>query len=457
MTKPTTTTPQAITHRTLSGWIFDFASQPCQDAWPDITLSQRRTADLKHAFARAQQAGYNEIILWGLLCGRRWNPYLPDTFDAARKAWVLDIIATARQHRLKVLFGLGVYSWGFEDIIAHDPAVDGGTSGLFAMCGSRPEAQAHMREIIDFVMSTCDPDGLSMQSSDQGRCMCDVCQEQSAAEYHARINNQTCAYVHSRWPDKLTHLSTWGMNLGNPADMPHVQHMTAHADVLNDYNNSSARPDPAYRRTLISALPCAFGTEAGWHLDPPPFLPRDRWFIPLALRNLPYYHALAADGGAAIERYILPLANPGAEVGLLFDGLMFNDLTRDPHTALAEALSWVFEPRTRAATDALVDIWQQAEDGFLAHSRSGAFPQQIGLNQTHYNLQAPHPYISQRPEHLLRMAPAHLAAYADVLRNAYDAVRRVRPDVANQPRAADLERCVGLALADAQRVLAVRG
>jgi hypothetical protein len=438
-----------FTHRLISGWISDFSSIPRWEPWPSITLDHSLTMDLQYAMQQAQQAGYTGMILWGLLAGRSWNPCLPDTVSAERKQQVLALIEQVRQHGLKALFGLGLYSWGFDHIIAAHPELDGGAADK--MCGSRPESWEWMQRVVDFVMEEYNPDGVSMQSSDQGRCPCDTCQEMGALEYHARINDQVAAYIRSRWPDKLIGISTWGMDLGNPAELPHVLKMTSHVDVLNDFNNSSSRGGRVNRQTLISALKCAYGTEQGFWFDPPPFWDRLKWFLPLSLSNIPYWNDLSSDGGNAIERYILPLINPGAEVGFLFDGWMMQDLGRDPIKTLEQALETVFEPRTRAASAGLLDLWQTVERGYLDNIRQPHEARQISSSVVHYIHPHPSEALANRPEYLMRLKPEKLALYCDSLSAALKIVQSIRPDLGNRETSVRLERCLRSALADAYR------
>lgn len=439
-----------FTHRMISGWISDFSSIPRMEPWPSITLDGRMTADLLQCFDAAKAAGYTGIILWGLLAGRSWSPYLPDTVSEARQQQVKQILAEARQRNLKLLMGLGLYSWGFDAIIAEHPELDGGAPNN--MCGSRPESWTWMQRVVDYIMDEYDPDGVSMQSSDMGRCPCDACQEMSSLAYHARINDQVAAYIRSRWPDKLIEISTWGMDLGNPADLTHVQHMTAHADVLNDFNNSSARQGRGNRQALIRNLACAFGTEQGWWVDPPPFWQRLKWFLPFSLSNVPYWHDLLSDGGKAVQRYILPLVNPGAEVGFIFDGIMLQDLHREPTAALEEALVQVFEPRTQAARQALAETWQAVENAFLAGIPTSSKLRSIGMNSVHYNGAAPVPALTERPEYLLRMKPERLAAYASALAAGLRTVQQVQSELGNTEKGVRLQRAMHFALADAEWV-----
>lgn len=399
----------AFTHRLVTGWTSDYSSRPLWEPWPSIVLDKAMMADLSHAIWRAQDAHYTGMILWGLIVGRSWNPFLADTVDDARRRDVLTIMEDVRAAGLDVYLGLGLNSWGFDGVIEANPDVDGGSPQN--MCASRPQSWEWMRKVVDFIMSEYDPDGVSMQSSDQGRCGCDSCQEMGALEYHATINDQVAGYIRGRWPHKKIGISTWGMDLGNPAEREHVQRMTRHIDVLNDFNNSAARGGRDNRKTLIGALDCAYGTEQGFWFDPPPFWERDTWFIPFSRSNMPYWQDLKADGGDQIERYILPLVNPGAEVGFLFDGWMLEDLTRDPTKTLAEALQLVFEPQDQASRDGLLELWDSAERAFIGMLPRPGEPRQISSSRIHYTHPNPSRHLATRPEYLQQRKPEKLAAY----------------------------------------------
>lgn len=436
----------SFTHRLVTGWTSDYSSRPLWEPWPSIVLDKAMLADLLYAIGRTHEAGYTGMILWGLIAGRSWNPFLADTVNDARRRDILMIIEAVRSKGLDAYLGLGLNSWGFDAIIEANPEVDGGSPQN--MCASRPQSWEWMRKVVDFVMSEYDPDGVSMQSSDQGRCGCDSCQEMGALEYHATINDQVAGYIRERWPDKKIGISTWGMDLGNPAEQDHVLKMTRHVDVLNDFNNSAARTSRENRKALIGALGCAYGTEQGFWFDPPPYWERDKWFLPFSLSNVSYWKDLKADGGDQIERYILPLANPGAEVGFLFDGWMLQDLTRDPTKALADALQFVFEPKDQAGLDGLIELWELSEDAFIAALPRRDQPRQISSSRIHYTHPTPSHYLATRPEYLQQRSPEVLTTYHNSLQQAASLAAKLRP-VLSQARSRDLLRCIYNAQSDA--------
>ena len=450
-------TASPFPHRTFTGWATDFSSVPLLEPWPSTSLDGRVQTDLHHAFGRAQEAGYNEVILWGLACGRSWSPHLPDTLTSQQAATVRTVISDARAHGLSLFLGVGVYSWGYDRIIAEHPGLDGGSEQ--AMCVSQPEAWEWVQRILDFMVDQFDPDGFSMQSADQGRCPCDRCAEMSVLEYHSRATAQTAAYLRSRWPSKIIQVSTWGLDLGNPAERDAIVAMARDVDVLNDQANSAARAGSDERRALIQALAntgCSYGTENGWYIDPPPFWCRDRWFLPIALRNVDYYRRLQADGGSAVERYILPLANPGAEVGFIFDGLLLSQSDRDPVSALAQALTAVFDPRP-SALDALLAMWRTVESAYLDNTSTGRSERAIHLSSVHYSGLLPTERQLLRPEYLLRMTPAGLESYRRALHEAFEMTGKIQHELGRADRAHALRASVGTALADVERISAYRG
>lgn len=302
-------------HRGYNGWITDLSSVGRPNAtWPAINIDQQLIDDFNETFAFMQQAGLNEMTVWGLFAGRDWEIDIAATIDDARAAQVRQLLAVASEHCIKVLAGMGVYSWGFEKIIQHNPRLN--RSNPQAMCASLEESWDWQRRVIDFVMSF-PVAGVSMQSADQGRCTCAECQRWGNVEYHARINDRAAGYIKQHWPDRLVGLSSWGMDFQDPADLLHLIHMTRHADYLIDVADTVSRRDTAHRRIVAQAIaPCALGNGGTPNVEPPLHWERDRWFLPTLQHTVENLQHFYADGGRAVENYMHLLANPGDEVSI---------------------------------------------------------------------------------------------------------------------------------------------
>jgi hypothetical protein len=140
------------------------------------------------------------------------------------------LIASAHEHRIRVYSGLGVYSWGFEEIIRANPKLTRGNSQ--AMCASEPESWNWMQKVVAFVFERFEIDGVSMQSADQGRCQCDQCRAFTDAEYHALLNVRVADYIRSRWPKKTVAVNSWGMKFEEPASLPSLVKISQKVDYL---------------------------------------------------------------------------------------------------------------------------------------------------------------------------------------------------------------------------------
>src|SRR5690242_2535989 len=103
-----------------------------------MRLDEAMQADYERAFALQARWGLDHIIIWGIFVGRAWpldmeRPVPPPRMAAARR-----LIEAAHRHGVKVLAGLGVYSWGFEEIIRARPDLSAGNPR--ALCASNPES-----------------------------------------------------------------------------------------------------------------------------------------------------------------------------------------------------------------------------------------------------------------------------------------------------------------------------
>src|SRR5260370_20570842 len=152
-----------------------------------------------------------------------------------------------------------------------------------------------MRRCADCALTRFPVDGVILQSADQGRCDCNECRRYGDTEYHSRLDIRVREYVRGGWPEKTIAVSGWGMDLSDPESLPHLVSLSQRIDYLIDVPDSTRRHDPAYRRSLIRALQCSFGTIGGPQAEPPQHWARDRWFLPTAKNQGEHLAGLHAD------------------------------------------------------------------------------------------------------------------------------------------------------------------
>jgi len=356
------TNDKGFEHSALVGWISEFSSRPLHEPWPVIRLDNEMMSDFYEIFDLCQQVGFDKMVIWGLFVSRRWPVPLHRAVDEKRRKRIQELLDAAHKRGIKILSGIGVYSWGFEEIIEKFPEVS--KENPRVMCVSIPEAEKWMQQVVAFVFSDFDLDGVQMQSADQGRCQCGECQKWGDVEYHAVLNDNTAQYIRSKWQDKIITVNNWGLSFANADDIPHLQKMTKAVDILIDYNNSAR----AHRKQLIDSLDCAYGTLAGLSIGPPQRWERTKWFLPTTTTNVPYLRTLHNDGGKAVEQFTVALSNPGGEVTLRFSGNLLSDAKRSPDAILREAISECFVPKDSGTTDGLIEVFQRAENGFFQNS-----------------------------------------------------------------------------------------
>ncbi len=128
------------------------ATEPDPTApWPSMRLDERLLEDYRQTFDLMKQLGFNEISIWGLYVSRSWPVDIRSAVYPKRGAMADKLIDKAHQRGIRVYSGLGVYSWGFEEIIRAHPQLSRGN--VQAMCASLPEAWDWMQKVVDFVFS----------------------------------------------------------------------------------------------------------------------------------------------------------------------------------------------------------------------------------------------------------------------------------------------------------------
>ncbi|MFH1568723.1 MAG: hypothetical protein ABIL09_12060, partial [Gemmatimonadota bacterium] len=349
-------------HRTLTGWISEYVSRPLPGAWPQIPLDDETLADFGRHFDLCRESGYTEVVVWGPFVDRRWPLDLAACVAGDRGERVLRLIEAAHARGLQIHCGLGLYSWGFEAVIAAFPEVC--RTNRRVMCPAVPAAWEWMVRVLDFVLQF--PfDGLNLQSADQGRCECAACVELTTVEYHARLNGRVADYVRRRWPGRCLIVDGWGCPFDEPEGLPALAEMSRRVSYVIDPDSSAERLGADFRRRLIGALQCPCGTLAGRSPWPPQRWARHRWFAPATLANAGYVRQLHRDGGRAAEQFATTLANPSGEVTLRFMGALLAGVEADPEALLRRAVEATWEPRTTAALDGMVEVVRAAEEALF--------------------------------------------------------------------------------------------
>ncbi len=427
-------------HRAYLGWITDLDSRPDANApWPSMRLDAALLEDYRRTFALMKRLGYNAIVIWGFYVSRNWPVDINSAVTPERGALVSKLIELAHRQSIRVYTGLGVYSWGFQEIIRANPGLSRGNPN--ALCASQPESWEWMRRVIDFAMTRFPVDGVSLQSADQGRCPCEQCRRWSDTEYHVRLDIRASEYIRASWPGKTVAVSGWGMRFDDPRSLPALVELSRNIDYLIDVRDSTRQHDASWRKTLIQALACNFGTLGGPQVEPPQHVARDRWFLPIVRRSSEHLSELARDGGRACEYFFHILNNPGDEISFWVAGKTLSNPETDWHKHLSSSVEELYSTTRRSTVDGLSDIFTQAEDAYMRHLpsfRSGT----ISIEPLDEDHAGPPIYITQR------LASEQRRQYRDELKSIAIDLRKLSPSVPEKKRTQKISRCVGNVIAD---------
>ena len=431
-----------FTHRALNGWITDLATEPDPNAaWPSMRLDEPLLKDYRETFALMRRVGFNEIVIWGLYTANNWPLDMKSAVPPERGRKVEQLIANAHEHGIKVLSGLGTYSWGFAEIIKANPKLHGGNAN--AMCASEPESHAWMERVLDFVFSRFPIDGVSMQSADQGRCQCARCAKLGDAEYHAQLLARTADTIHARWPGKIAGMSNWGVSFGNPKDQATFSKLSRSLDYMIDYNDSARWGGPGYRREFIAGLGCALGTTGGPVVEPPQHWARNRWFLPTCRAVHQHLQALCADGGRACECFYHILANPSSELTWHVAGRTLVDPQAPLEKHLHAALEELYQPRDADSREALAQFFLEAEEAYLRHLPKDECGT-LSLEPLVGNRPGPPVYLRDR------LKPEQRAAYAAARERLSSVFSKLQPALQSKPRTDRVRACLAAVRKDLQ-------
>jgi hypothetical protein len=426
--------PAGFRHRGYLGWITDLASAPDPKAgWPSMRLDGSLLEDYRATFDRMRALGFNEISIWGLYVSRSWPVDIQSAVTRERGALVERLIDEAHRRGIRVYSGLGVYSWGFDEIIRANPGLSRGNPR--AMCASNPDSWRWMQKVVDFVLGRFPVDGVSMQSADQGRCDCAQCRNYAGAAYHALLNGRVAGYIRSRWPGKTVAVNSWGMDFSDPGNLAALAGMSRGIDYLIDVHDTSRKRDPEYRRKLIASLACDCGTLGGPQVEPPQHWARDRWFLPTVKRQSAHLAALADEGGRACEYFFHILANPGDEISFSMAGRVLREPFTPWQTHLNATLADLFEVSRSSTAGALAELIIRSEDAYF-NFRSPTLCGTVSLEPLEEDRSGPPIYVTRD------LNAAQRRAYRDELQSIEADFRKLREDVPRRGRIDKILRCL---------------
>ena len=349
-------------------WINDVKNSAIpNNNWPDVSIDSKLLEDYEYLFEILKASGYNMIDIYGLLVGHDWPPQLENVLENNRKEKVNKIIEMAHSKSIKVIFGMGIYSWGFDEIIKFDPEVRG--TNKSAMCGSKKRSKYWQQQTIKLVLDNFDIDGFHLEASDQGRCSCDRCSRENNVEYYCRLNKEAAIFIKERWPEKYLLVNDcgylpWG-DFVKKDDFKYLYDLSNYIDTYIDNGNHGLFIREEDRREFISGLNCEFGTAGGFWIYTPQRWERLRWFLPYVFRTSSFLKKVFSDGGTACEFYLGPTINPSTEVNIYSGGLSLSDINNETEKILEDTLNILYKPNKNSFLSTLVEVFIDAENAFF--------------------------------------------------------------------------------------------
>ena len=442
--------PMPFVHKTLLGWINDPSTHPRRgERWPMIAMDQQTLDDYRELGQVMRDWGYDGITIWGLHVGHSW-PCDLDSAIAHQRDLRDRLLSGLREKGMRVIYGMGLYGWGFEEIIATHPEVarDEGRRAWgsvvpdngVVMCLNRPQAAAWMERILNQLIDQCNVAGFGFQPGDLGRCFCRECRALGDAEYFTRVVTASVDQVRARLPKAIVSVSGWGMDFGTESDWPHLITMAQHLDSIVDVTDQSARQGGDYRQRLIRSLPCAWGSLGGTVLVPPQRWDRDRWFLAHARLTGERIRQLDADGGRAFEFFAGPLANPQYAIMTRFVGRMLNHPQDTVEQVLTVVVQDLFAPTTTATTEGLVEWLLAVEAAYF--TRIAPAWGEFDFEPLHGEQAGPPIYLQDR------MDPASRASFGFELERLRITLETISSDCRHRSWCDIIDRCLGNMLID---------
>ena len=374
----------------FGAWINDMRNEPLPlQNWPAPQLDDETIDSAIRAMDVQSEAGFNLLDVWGLFATTGYPPNVAEVFsDPDRRRRVNQLIKAAGDRDMKMFFGLGVLSWGYDEIIKQDPEVRSPTDSMpHAMCGAKEKAWQYVEKIIDCALSQYDFCGVHLESADLGWCDCPKCGgKDGTVGYNVRINTRAADYIKSKWPDKIVTaipinwLNGAGRRWFNEQDKGQLIELSKHIDCFMDMGWRGSYIADEGRKEFVKKLHCDYGTSGDVRLYHSVRWDRSSHFLPYARRTGNAIRQHFAEGARGCLFYQGPVSNPATEVNIAVGGRILSNTSRTPEDALAEVIERYYKPKSAAAHKKLVEIFIRAEDAYCGQWDPKVFEAQRGSN-----------------------------------------------------------------------------
>ena len=369
---------QGYKHRVAFGaWINDMRNEPLPlQQWPAPQFDGQTLDSLVCALKVQAEAGFKLLDVWGLFATYGYPPDIKSAFeDEGRVQMVRRLIEAAEKLDMRIMFGMGLLSWGYDKILEANPGIRGvdadGKPHAHALCGAKEESWRCVEKILDCTLNNFAFGGIHLESCDLGCCMCPECAGRDGqVGYNVRMNARAAQHIKSRWPHlTVTAIpSNWLPGNAGPFTAEQEDQVVGlgnHIDCFMDQGWRGTCVAPERRKAFISRLPCAYGTSGGI------------WMYHCARRNrLSYFMPYPKRAGAAIREhygdgargsmiYQGPMINPAVEMNTAVAGRLLRNPQRNAQDALEEAVEFYYRPRSADVRRAVAEAFCTAEDAYF--------------------------------------------------------------------------------------------
>ena len=389
-------------------WLPHMGSRPFPNLF-SAELDQALIDDYRFYLPQVREAGFDYVSIAGLIAEGAHDQVPTDIergFSQERDRQIRQIIDLIHGAGLKFVADLGVYSWGFKNIIGAHPEIrahryifrgitdyPGRNNALLLdeydrlqekeieaepdlMNAAVEESWQWQERVVRFLLKNYNFDGFHLESADLGRCWCPECRKTETIMYHAKLNQRTTGLIKEIAPDKIVGVHSGGLILEGLRDLPALQQMVKGADYYIDaseyYMTVDATPlNLQYiwfndRPEVVKGVaPVAVGQFIHQR---DPGLDRLSWFTPAVQTIVGTIGKAYRDGCRAQEYYSLgAFRNPSKELNNYVAGYSLNHPQEGWKEVLSAVVDRLYRPRSGNVREDLAEFFRKGEISCLAN------------------------------------------------------------------------------------------